>query len=386
MEKLAAVLHFLTAAVVRAFTGLSLTAISTAVGVAQVLTNENAPGDWLSLTGLQSWFQADPQGAGLLVLTGIGTAAGLGLSMFQVFFSKAARRDAASIRSRIAEAERVVLARFDDQDAKSETELNKFKDEILDGVAAMLRDAGHLASDAGAVPDAQVQAAQAEAARLIASSNDPLDAATRRAVDSGDVDQTIAALLDAAAQDARSAARNYRSAALFAYGRDADQAIRAFREAVHLEPGDVWGHIFLSRLYASRGDGDAAIQSARAAVSAATDRRDKSCALNELGDCLRTRGGLPAARTAYEDSLAIAKALAEQDPKNTDWRRDLSVSYERAGDVCEAAGDVAEAVRLYELSEPIAAALAALAPTHAGFQNDLRITRARLEVLRERLG
>ena len=80
------------------------------------------------------------------------------------------------------------------------------------------------------------------------------------------------------------------------------------------------------------------------------------------------------------------KALAEQDPKNTDWRRDLSVSYERVAVVCEAAGDVAGAVRFYELSEPIAAALAALAPTHVEFQNDLRINRARLAALRAKLG
>ena len=80
------------------------------------------------------------------------------------------------------------------------------------------------------------------------------------------------------------------------------------------------------------------------------------------------------------------KALAAQDPNNTDWRRDLSVSYERVGDVCEAAGDLAEAVRLYALSEPIAAGLAALAPTRAGFQSDLRITRARLAALRAKVG
>ena len=241
-------------------------------------------------------------------------------------------------------------------------------------------------SPAGAVPDPQVQAAQLAAANQIVASNDPVDEPARRAIDRGDLSQTIAALLDAAAHDARSAARNYRSAGLFAYGRDAETAIHAFREAVRLEPADVWDHIFLSRLYASRGDGDAAIQSARAAVTAATDLRDRSCALDDLGDCLRTRGDLPAARAAYEDSLTTAKALAAQDPNNTDWRRDLSVSYERVGDVCEAAGDVAEAVRLYALSEPIAAGLAALAPTHAGFQSDLRITRARLAALRAKVG
>ena len=99
----------------------------------------------------------------------------------------------------------------------------------------------------------------------------------------------------------------------------------------------------------------------------------------------RQEGDLPAARTAFEDSLKIRRALADRDPKNTEWQRDLSVSFNKLGELCETTGAVDEALRLYGLSLPIAERLAARAPTHVQFQSDLQITRRRIEQLQAKL-
>ena len=55
--------------------------------------------------------------------------------------------------------------------------------------------------------------------------------------------------------------------------------------------------------------------------------------LSNLGDVLVAKGKLPEALDAYQQSLTIAKRLAEQGKSNGGWQWDLSVSYEKLG-VC----------------------------------------------------
>src|SRR5260370_15863709 len=46
---------------------------------------------------------------------------------------------------------------------------------------------------------------------------------------------------------------------------------------------------------------------------------------------LVAQGKLQDALDAYQQGLAIAKRLAEQDKSNADWQRNLSLSYEKDG-------------------------------------------------------
>ena len=58
----------------------------------------------------------------------------------------------------------------------------------------------------------------------------------------------------------------------------------------------------------------------RALLSAPDDLhilREASVAENEIGDPMRNRGDLGAAREAYEAGLAIVQSLTAQDPSNT---------------------------------------------------------------------
>jgi tetratricopeptide (TPR) repeat protein len=59
------------------------------------------------------------------------------------------------------------------------------------------------------------------------------------------------------------------------------------------------------------------------------------------------QGKLPEALDAYQQSLSIAKGLAEQDKTNTFWQRDVSFSYLRIGEVLEAQGKLPEALDAY---------------------------------------
>ena len=66
-------------------------------------------------------------------------------------------------------------------------------------------------------------------------------------------------------------------------------------------------------------------------------RLDQQAAmLGNLGEVLVAQGKLQEALDAYQQDLAIAKRLAEQDQSNEGWQRDLGVSYEKVGDVLEA--------------------------------------------------
>ena len=89
---------------------------------------------------------------------------------------------------------------------------------------------------------------------------------------------------------------------------------------------------------------------------------------------LVAQGRLEEAKTAFEASLNIAKALAEADPGNAGWRRDLSVSHNKIGDVLVAQGRLEEAKTAFEASLRIAKALAEADPGNAGWRRDLIVS------------
>ncbi len=66
------------------------------------------------------------------------------------------------------------------------------------------------------------------------------------------------------------------------------------------------------------------------------------------------QGDLPGALEAYEESLRIARALADRDKGNAGWARDVSVSLNKVGDVRVAQGDLPGALEAYEESLRIA--------------------------------
>jgi len=57
---------------------------------------------------------------------------------------------------------------------------------------------------------------------------------------------------------------------------------------------------------------------------------------------LSAQGKSQEALDAYEQVLAIAKKLVDQDKSNSIWQRDLSVSYNKVGDVLSAQGKLHE--------------------------------------------
>jgi tetratricopeptide (TPR) repeat protein len=85
--------------------------------------------------------------------------------------------------------------------------------------------------------------------------------------------------------------------------------------------------------------------------------RDLSISLNKLGDVASQRGDLGTAEQHYQESLAIARDLAErlQTPQAL---RDLSISLNKLGDVAQLRGDLATAELHYQESLALARAVA----------------------------
>jgi tetratricopeptide (TPR) repeat protein len=86
-------------------------------------------------------------------------------------------------------------------------------------------------------------------------------------------------------------------------------------------------------------------------------RRDVAFSLNRVGDIAKANGDLETALAHYEESLAIARALAEE-LGTPESRRDVSLSLDRVGDIAKANGDLETALAHYEESLAIARSLA----------------------------
>ena len=217
----------------------------------------------------------------------------------------------------------------------------------------------------------------------VAASTDADLAGARQALDDQDPMALIDGLEAAAVSDAL---HRLRQAASIAYAIDVGRALRIYGRIAALDPDDVWTHIFLSRLHRTAGNLPAARAAAEAALAAVTEPRDRSCALNDLGDIAVAQGDLAGARRAYQDDLAIAEDLSGRDPGNTEWLRDLSVSHDRLGDIARAEGDLAGARKAYQDSLAIRQDLSGRDPGNTQWLDDLANSQFRLACLAEAEG
>ncbi len=82
--------------------------------------------------------------------------------------------------------------------------------------------------------------------------------------------------------------------------------------------------------------------------------RQESVTLNNLGDVLRAQGKLPEALEVYQQSLAIAKRLTDQDNLNPDWLGGFALTFARVGGVLVAQGKLEQALEVYQQELTIA--------------------------------
>lgn len=160
---------------------------------------------------------------------------------------------------------------------------------------------------------------------------------------------------------------------------DSAGALKAFHQAAECDSGDFWTWIEINRLEQIVGSLDGARRAIDAALLIETeDERDRSVALNDLGDVQRAKGGLAAALQSYRDSLAIREQLAQADPGNAGWQRDLSVSHDKIGNVQVAQGNLAAALTSYQAALAIADRLAKADPGNAEWQRGPSVSHERI--------
>jgi tetratricopeptide (TPR) repeat protein len=183
----------------------------------------------------------------------------------------------------------------------------------------------------------------------------------------------------------RAAARYREQAALAADMKDrGDPGVTTltvlveWEAAAERDSGDfaTWGYI--SRLRHEAGQTGRAIEAARELQWVATTDRERSVALNEMGDLLLPAGDLPGARRSFEESLQVDRRLAAANPTSAQAQRDVSVSLNKLGDVQVAAGDLPGARRSFEDSLQVARRLAAANPISAQAQRDVVVSLVKL--------
>ena len=105
-----------------------------------------------------------------------------------------------------------------------------------------------------------------------------------------------------------------------------------------------------------------------------------------VGDVLMTQGKLKDALDAYQQDLAIAKRLSEQDKSNSEWQRNLSVSYEKVGDGLAAQGKLQEALDAYQQGLAIIERLAEQDKSDSGRQRELIVSVYKVGTITARMG
>jgi tetratricopeptide (TPR) repeat protein len=197
---------------------------------------------------------------------------------------------------------------------------------------------------------------------------------------------TLRAARDAARKkraDIESAAEGRRIATLALEARNKGklataQIIARYEQVTRLDPAVHSDWVELGRLYRDAGNLPGALCAARSAAETAEDGRERSVALNAIGDVQVDQGDLTAALTSYRASLAIRERLAKIDPGNAEWQRDLSISHDRVGNVQRAQGDLPAALTSYRASLAIRERLAKVDPGNAGWQRDLSLSHEKL--------
>jgi len=218
----------------------------------------------------------------------------------------------------------------------------------------------------------------AEAAMGLVESDSAADRAIAEEIVAGDpIEAADRLMAEVGAGKARNAERARQAARIYAPFAPS-KAMDAYREAVDLDPTDLWSWIELGRLrmhYGSLADTRACFESALQRVA---DEWDRMVLHNEFGNVLMAEGQLRDAQREYAAGLAIIDQLAAQEPDNVEWQRDLSVNHEKLGNVAVSAGDLGAALRRYEAGLAIRERLAAREPGNAVWQRDLSVSHEKL--------
>ena len=302
----------------------------------------------------------------------------------------------ATAEKRAFDRERTLLAQLDERDKQLRRSLAQRKQSEADAASTraellhVTAERERLVADIAA-RDATYRAELAEYRRIIASLASSPSEDRRQALERyADGDRFGAFLVLEALTRAEEAARekanklkaaeDYRQLAALAADmmdrgeKTTDEVLRLWQAAAERDPGDLWTWIFLARLHQEAGQTDKAGDAASRALHAATQPRDRSAALNTLGDVQVAAGDLAAARKSFEDSLQIARRLAAANPGSAEAQRDVSVSLNKLGNVQVAAGDLAAARKSFEDSHQILTPLAAANPGSAEAQRDVSVS------------
>ena len=195
----------------------------------------------------------------------------------------------------------------------------------------------------------------------------------------GRLDEGFARLETLARAKTTDAAQEWRDLGALAYDRDPERALNAFREAARLDASDFNALIYLSRLEDKQaGDVVAAKTAAEQALQVARNERDRSVALNTLGDIAMQAGDTDAARVSFTESLEIRRALSEANPGSSEAKRDVSISLNWLGNVALQAGDLDAARAAYTEYLEIARALSEANPGSSEAKRDVSVSLIKL--------
>ena len=341
----------------------SMLAIGGGATATAFVSAKNAPSNFSDFHSWLQWCQTDPANFAVVAVCATVGALGGVSSLVQIFGPKP-----------------VTSAEFTNATATFATKTDI--EELKRFMAALQAERA-----TGAAPlDPTLLVQQADTAKRILTSTEPIDQPARVAAEQGNIEKTIKELLEAAAADRSRAAQRFFDAGVLLFDRNVAQAIDAFEQAVSLDATNPWAWIFLSRLYQIASRTDVARVAAENAIAAAKNERDRSCGLDELGDTHTLLGDLDAALKAYREGLDVARKLAAADPTNAQALRDVSVSLDRIGDVQARQGDLDAALKAYREGLDIRRKLAAADPTNAQAKMDVGISLAKLGQVAETQG
>ena len=152
------------------------------------------------------------------------------------------------------------------------------------------------------------------------------------------------------------------------------QALAAWQEAASIDSADFWQWIEIARLQQESGNLIGAREAADQARAIASEKREHIAALNEIGDISASQGRLGVARTAYEESLVLSRALLAVNLNSAEEQRDVSLSLDKIGDVALSQGRLADASTVYEESLVIRRALQAANPNSTEAKHDVTVS------------
>ncbi|MCC0011972.1 MAG: TIR domain-containing protein [Rhodobiaceae bacterium] len=163
-----------------------------------------------------------------------------------------------------------------------------------------------------------------------------------------------------------------------------DELSANFPDDAELQRSKAWALIELGDVYKNLDDLSKAktaytqsLVIARRISANAPDKalwqRDIAVSLNRIGDADLRSGNTPSARKVYEESMAITRAIAAREPGNEKWQRDLSVDFEKLGNIKLQSGDVNGALASYGEGLKIVRSLADANPGNPTWQRDITV-------------